>query len=120
MLEGIQMSLHKESHFEAEICAHLSAHGWLYSEGDAAHFDRASGLFLPDLMDWLQATQPQAWDKLSKTHGSNLARMLADRVRKTLNERGTLEVLRRGVEMLGLPAPLSLAGGLNSETQHAS
>jgi len=103
------MSLHKETHFEAEVCAHLSAHGWLYTEGDAARFDRASGLFLPDLMDWLQATQPQAWDKLSKTHGSNLAQMLADRVRKTLNERGTLEVLRRGVEMLGLPAPLSLA-----------
>ncbi|MBN8429188.1 MAG: type I restriction endonuclease subunit R, partial [Xanthomonadales bacterium] len=103
------MSLHKETHFEAEVCAHLSAHGWLYTEGDAARFDRASGLFLPDLMDWLQATQPQAWDKLSKTHGSNLAQMLADRVRKTLNERGTLEVLRRGMEMLGLPAPLSLA-----------
>lgn len=116
------MSLHKEIHFEAEVCAHLSAHGWLYTEGDGARFDRASGLFLPDLTDWLQATQPQAWDKLSKTHGSNLARMLADRVRKTLNERGTLEVLRRGVEMLGLPAPLSLAQfkpalAINPETQ---
>ena len=44
------MALHKEIHFEEEICAHLAANGWLYAEGDAALFDRASGLFLPDLL----------------------------------------------------------------------
>jgi type I restriction enzyme R subunit len=116
------LALHREVHFEAEICAHLGAHGWLYADGDAGRFDRASGLFLPDLQDWLQATQPQAWERLSKTHGTNLLSVLADRVRKNLNERGTLEVLRRGVEMLGLNAPLSLAQfkpalAINPETQ---
>ena len=116
------MSLHKEVHFEAEICAHLAKHGWLYAEGDAAGFDRASGLYLPDLQDWLQATQPQAWGKLANTHGANVMGVLADRMRKTLNERGTLEVLRRGVDMLGLAAPLSLAQfrpalALNTVTQ---
>lgn len=116
------MSLHKEIRFEAELCVHLAAHGWLYAEGDATRFDRAGGLFLPDLQEWLSATQPDAWDKLSKTHGANLPGVLADRVRKTLNERGTLEVLRRGVEMLGLSAPLSLAQfkpalAINPETQ---
>jgi type I restriction enzyme R subunit len=44
-----QTNLHQEHHFEAEICQHLSATGWLYAEGDAASFDRANGLFLPDL-----------------------------------------------------------------------
>ena len=34
------MNLHQEHHFEREICAHLAAHGWLYAEGDAAHYDR--------------------------------------------------------------------------------
>ncbi len=38
------------------------------------------------------------------THGA----AAAERVRKNLNERGTLEVLRRGVEMLGLKEPLPL------------
>ena len=33
---------------------------------------------------------------------------MAERVRKSLDERGTLDVLRRGVEMVGLKAPLSL------------
>ncbi|MFO1251891.1 MAG: type I restriction endonuclease, partial [Inhella sp.] len=103
------MSLHQEKHFEAEICTHLSQRGWLYTEGDAAQFDRASGLFLPDLLAWVEATQPDAWLRLGKTHGAALPQVLAERVRKSLNERGTLELLRRGVELLGLTAPLELA-----------
>jgi len=102
-------SLHLEQHFEAEICAHLGANGWLYAPGDAALFDRANSLFMPDLLAWLQATQGESWQRLSKTHGAALPKVLAERVRKSLNERGTLDVLRRGVEMLGLKEPLSLA-----------
>nr|WP_310734511.1 DEAD/DEAH box helicase family protein [Azohydromonas caseinilytica] len=116
------MALHKEVYFEAEICHHLAAHGWLYTDGDSALFDRASGLFLPDLLAWVEGTQAQSWQKLSKTHGAALPKVLAERVRKSLNERGTLDVLRRGVEMLGLKEPLLLAQfkpalALNPETQ---
>ena len=105
----MSQNLHQEHHFETEICAHLAANGWLYEEGDAARFDRASGLFLPDLLAWIEATQPESWQRLTKTHGAALPQVLADRIRKNMNERGTLDVLRRGVEMLGLPAPLELA-----------
>ena len=103
------MNLHKEVHFESEICQHLAAHGWLYAEGDAAQFDRSQGLFLPDLLEWVEATQPESFQRLTKTHGAALATVLAERVRKNLNERGSLDVLRRGVEMLGLKEPLQLA-----------
>ncbi|TIC85190.1 type I restriction endonuclease subunit R [Crenobacter intestini] len=103
------MHLHREHHFEAEICAHLGKHGWAYAEGDAALFDRDSGLFLPDLLAWLEATQSESYQRLAKTHGAQLPKVLAERVRKNLNERGTLDVLRRGVEMLGLSGPLRLA-----------
>jgi type I restriction enzyme, R subunit len=102
------MNLHQEHQFEREICAHLAANGWLYAEGDAAHFDRQYGLFLPDLLAWIEATQPDSWQRLLKTHGKQLGERLADRIRKNLDERGTLDVLRRGVEMLGLKQPLSL------------
>lgn len=102
-------NLHQEHYFETEICAHLAANGWLYAEGDAAQFDRTSGLFLPDLLAWIEATQPESWHRLAKTHGAALPQVLAERVRKNLNERGTLDVLRRGVEMLGLKEPLELA-----------
>lgn len=103
------MNLHREIHLEAEICQHLAQQGWLYAEGDAAQFDRANGLFVPDLLAWVQATQPESFERLSKTHGPALPQVLAERVRKNLNERGTLDVLRRGVEMLGLKEPLVLA-----------
>ncbi|MBC7860175.1 MAG: type I restriction endonuclease subunit R [Burkholderiaceae bacterium] len=104
-----QKNLHQEHHFEAEICQHLAANGWLYAEGDAALFDRANGLFLPDLLAWIEATQADSFQRLTKTHGPALSAVLAERVRKSLNERGTLDVLRRGVEMLGLKGPLMLA-----------
>ena len=104
-----QTNLHQEHHFEAEICQHLGANGWLYAEGDAALFDRTNGLFLPDLLTWIETTQPDSYQRLNKSHGSALPLVLAERVRKNLNERGTLDVLRRGVEMLGLKEPLMLA-----------
>lgn len=116
--------LHQEIHFEASICQHLGQHNWLYAEGDAAHYDRQNALFLPDLLAWVEGTQPEAWQQLSKTHGPALQKVLAERVRKCLNEQGTLEVLRRGVEMVGLKKPLSLvqfkpALGINPAIQSA-
>ena len=117
-------TLHQEHHFESAICEHLGRHGWLYSEGDAAHYDRQTALFLPDLLAWVEATQPASWQALAKAHGAGLPRVLAERVRKCLNEHGTLEVLRRGVELVGLKKPLMLvqfkpALGLNPAIQQA-
>lgn len=102
------MNLHQEHHFEREICAQLAASGWLYADGDAAHYDRQRALFLPDLLAWIEQTQPLAWQALTKNHGAQAGEVVADRMRKNLDERGTLEVLRRGVEMVGLKQPLSL------------
>ena len=51
--------LHKEVNFETEICEHLAAHGWLYAQGDAASYDRARALFPPDVLAWVQTTQPR-------------------------------------------------------------
>ena len=117
-------NLHQEHHFEAAICNHLGQKGWLYAEGDAAQYDRQNALFLPDLLAWIETTQPESWQALSKTHGASVAKVLAERVRKCLNEQGTLEVLRRGVEMVGLKKPLSLvqfkpALGINPAIQQA-
>src|SRR6185312_2403306 len=102
------MNLHREVNFEREICDHLAAHGWLYTEGDAQYYDRTRALYLPDLLAWIEATQPDSWERLNRTHGLATAERLAERVRKSLDERGTLEVLRRGVEMIGLKTPLAL------------
>ncbi|NOK17305.1 type I restriction endonuclease subunit R [Corallococcus carmarthensis] len=103
------MSLHKEISFEAEICAHLAAHGWLHTDKDAATYDRPLALFPADVLAWVQTTQPKAWETLTKNHGSKAEETLLNRLRDQLNQRGTLDVLRHGIELLGLKQPLKLA-----------
>ena len=103
------MSLHKENRFEAEICQHLAGHGWLSADGDAQGYDRERALFPADVLAWVQATQPKAWDLLTKNHGAQAAETLLSRLRDQLDQRGTLDVLRHGIEVLGLKQPLTLA-----------
>lgn len=103
------MSIHKEISFEDEICGYLAAHGWVYGTDGASLFDRSRALFPPDLIAWIQETQPKAWETLSKNHGASVESVLRDRIRKQLDDRGTLDVLRHGVELIGLKQPLSLA-----------
>jgi type I restriction enzyme R subunit len=102
------MNLHREIHFETEICDYLAGHGWLYSPDDTG-YDRAKALYPPDLIAWVQQTQPQAWEILTKNHGSQAETTLLDRVREQIDQRGTLDVLRHGVELIGLRQPLIVA-----------
>ena len=103
------MSLHKEISFENEICEHLGANGWLYAEGDAAGYDRARALFPTDVLAWVQAAQPKAWETLTQNHGAHAGETLLSRLRDQIDQRGTLDVLRQGIELLGLKQPLKLA-----------
>lgn len=101
--------LHKEIEFETEICDHLAAHGWHYASDDAQTYDRARALFPADLIAWIQTTQPRAWETLTQTHGSSAETILCDRLRQSIDQRGTLDVLRHGIELLGLRQSLRLA-----------
>lgn len=103
------MSLHKEVSFEDEICADLSAAGWLFEEGSANRYDRARALFPEDVQAWLELSQPQVWEALTKSHGASALEVLADRLRKSITDRGTLDVLRYGVELIGVKGLVSLA-----------
>ncbi|GFO55133.1 hypothetical protein GMSM_21400 [Geomonas sp. Red276] len=103
------MDLHREINFENDICTYLAANGWSYCETDAAQYDRSRALFTADTISWIQASQPKAWDSLTKSHGAATEAVLLDRLRKQLDDRGTLDVLRHGVELLGLRQPLQLA-----------
>jgi len=103
------MSLHLENKFETEICEYLGAHGWLYDQDDAQHYDQARNLFPTDMLAWVQATQPQAWETLTKNHGDKAGDVLLNRLRDQLDQRGTLDVLRHGIELLGLKQPVQMA-----------
>jgi len=103
------LSLHKEISFENEICDHLGGAGWIYEEGAAARYDRERALFPEDLRDWLRETQPKVWEALEKAHGAAALNVLGDRLRKQLDDRGTLDVLRHGLELIGVRGLVSLA-----------
>jgi type I restriction enzyme R subunit len=103
------MSLHKEIHFEQEIAEHLGAHGWVYEDSVSAQFDRTRALFPEDVIAWVQESQPDAWQTLSKGHGLAADTRLLDQLRQNLDTRGTLDVLRNGIELFPVKSKIALA-----------
>lgn len=97
------MADHHEVVFESEICAHLEAHGWLYSTKDTG-YDRERALFPEDLFAWLQRTQQVAYEKALKAAGSQakFLDVLTAALDKPLEHGGgTLNILRNGVQYIG-------------------
>ena len=72
------MNIHKEVHFEAEICERMAALGWLYEADSAARHDRPLALFPEDLEAWVKASQPKAWAALQSSHGANTTQEIYD------------------------------------------
>lgn len=103
------MSLHKEIYFENEICEHLAGHGWLYEAGSAAGYDRALALFPADTLAWVKESHPKAWEALDKGFGEKAAQVLLERLRNQMDTRGTLDVLRNGLEIHPVRGVLRLA-----------
>ena len=101
-------TLHKEINFETEICEYLASHGWHYSPDDSG-YDRVLALYPADLEAWLQETQPKEWALLVKDHGAKVLQTVVERLRAQLNQRGTLDVIRHGMDFLGLRGKLKLA-----------
>lgn len=103
------MSLHKEINFEDGICEYLAASGWLYRDNDAVRYDRQLALYPDDVLAWVQETNPDAWNMLTKNHGGEAGPTLLKRLRKSVDQNGTLHVLRNGVDVLGLKSKLKMA-----------
>lgn len=114
------MSVHLESAFETEVCEYLGSHGWLYTDKTADHYDRKLALYPPDLTAWLEESQTDLWETYKQKNGSKAEAALLQRVRDQLDQQGTLDLLRNGIEVMGLPKALKLAEfkpalGLNPE-----
>ena len=103
------MAIHNEIEFENEICKDLAAAGWLHDKADDAHYDRARALFPADVIAWLEATQPDQLSAVRKMHGKEAERVILDRLRQTMDQSGTLHVLRNGFEVMGLRKSLQMA-----------
>ncbi|MGF6637031.1 type I restriction endonuclease subunit R [Paraburkholderia sp. MM6662-R1] len=85
---------HQEIHFESDIVAHLTRHGWL--EGDPAKYDRELALYPEDVFTWFQETQPKTCEKLKAAKNTGAEAALLARLAQVLDTDGCLSVLRHG------------------------
>jgi type I restriction enzyme R subunit len=96
------MKQHTESAFEATIEAHLSGNGWL--TGDPADFSRVLGLDPVSLLAFIESSQGDEWSRLIGLNGGEekARQKFAKRVADEIDSRGTIHVLRNGVEDMGI------------------
>ncbi|MGI8711358.1 MAG: type I restriction endonuclease, partial [Acidimicrobiales bacterium] len=101
------MVVHTEEAFEAAVEAHLLFHGWV--QGTASHYRRDVGLDTAVLFEFIGATQAEKWERLLQLHGGaeRTQAAFAKRLASEIDSRGTVDVLRRGVEDLGVKIRLA-------------
>jgi type I restriction enzyme, R subunit len=84
-------------------------------------FDRDLCLLPDDVVDFVLATQPKAWQRLAQHHGKDAVReRFLERLAGEIERRGALDVLRNGVKDSGVKVRLAYfrpASGLNEETR---
>jgi type I restriction enzyme R subunit len=108
----------REAAFESSIEAHLLSHRW--GRLDPASYDVARGLFADELVGFVEVSQPDEWSQLVARHGGDAqARVkVGKRVADELTNRGTVDVLRRGVKDSGVAfrvAAFAPANGLTPD-----
>lgn len=107
-----------EKAFEDAIIHHLTSSGG-YQLGDPANFSQELALDKTTLLQFIQDSQPQAWQKLSEIHGLTVEPKFIQRLYQELEFRGMLDVLRYGITDYGVRFKLAYfkpASGLNPET----
>jgi type I restriction enzyme R subunit len=83
-------------------------------------YDRALCLLPRDVVDFVLATQPREWQKLTQHHGAAVKEQFLKRLAAEIGRRGTLDVLRQGIKDSGCKFKLAYfrpASGLNEETR---
>ncbi|MGH3088953.1 MAG: type I restriction endonuclease [Rubrobacteraceae bacterium] len=112
-----------EQAFEEHIASSLVQRGG-YREvkiGNASgDFDASLGLDLAELFAFIEATQPEAWARLSKLHGdkTKARKRFAERLAKELDARGAVDALRHGVTDLGVGIRLAYFKPAHGLTQN--
>jgi type I restriction enzyme, R subunit len=107
-----------EKAFEDAI-VHTLINGGGYQLGNPAKFSQELALDKTILFQFIQDSQPQAWQKLSEIHGLTVEPKFIQRLYQELEFRGMLDVLRYGITDYGVRFKLAYfkpASGLNPET----
>ena len=91
-----------------------------YRKRHSEDYDRNLCLLPDDFLDFILATQPKEWKRLSEHYGSQVKDRFLKRLSSEIERRGALDVLRNGVKDMGCTFRLAFfrpASGLNEETR---
>ncbi len=116
------MKVTKEIAFEDAIVESLIAQGG-YTRGFPTNYDPAKALDTAELFTFIGATQADDWEELVKRNGGDpdmAQRRFVERLAKQIDERGTVDVLRHGVDDLGVHIRLAYfrpASALNPDLE---
>src|SRR5437867_5468037 len=86
---------YKELNFEEHIEAHLLSCG--YFKRLPEEYDKSLCLIPDEVIQFIQATQPKAFDQLEKQYGADTAQKLIERIAREVAKYGVLDILRKGV-----------------------
>lgn len=109
---------HTERGFEEAIEYHLLEQGG-YIKGKTMDFNRELALHPATVIEFIKSSQPDKWQRLESFHGAAVENKVVNRLVRELNQRGTLDVLRHGINDYGVHLKLAFfkpASGLNPET----
>jgi type I restriction enzyme R subunit len=115
--------VHDEKHFEDAVEAFLLSAAGGYTKGANADFDALRGLDTRVLFEFIGDTQIDAWNRLISLRGNDqdvTQRKFTERLAAQIDARGTVDVLRHGVDDLGVLIRLAYfrpATGLNPELE---
>jgi type I restriction enzyme, R subunit len=116
------MKATKEIAFEDAIEDWLLTHGE-YTRGVKTNYDPVVALDTAELFAFIGANQADAFEKLVQLTGGDpdvAQKHLVDRLVKLIDERGTVDVLRHGIQDLGVDFKLAFfrpASGLNPDLE---
>ncbi len=72
-----------------------------YAKRRSEEYDRRLSLIPRDVLDFIYASQPKEWEKLIQHHGAEVKERFLKRLATEIVQRGTLDVLRRGIKDSG-------------------
>lgn len=92
--------MHQEKDFENIIEQELLNH-YGYHSSKPEDYNPDTALFHPEIINFIQTTQPKQWEKLTRTSPGEAQKTLITSLTKELKTRGMLDVLRNGFKCYG-------------------
>lgn len=98
--------IHTEDTFESAIEQSLLEEGG-YTSISNEDYDATLALFPETIFEFVERSQAKKWEKLSKIHGQSVKKKFLIRLNKEIENRGILDVLRKGITDYGVKFDLA-------------